>query len=162
MQGPASKRRPTGTTSSTPETYLGYERSERFSSAEGAAFDESHAYKLPERLHLNHWALDGEWTIGREKLVLDQAGGSITYRFHARDAQLVLSSESGAPIPFRVLLDGNAPGPSHGVDIDGAGNGFLGDGRLYQLVRQQDTVRERTLQVTFLEPGAEAYVFTFG
>jgi thiol-disulfide isomerase/thioredoxin len=146
----------------TPETYLGYERSERFSSVEGAAFDESHAYKLPERVNLNHWALDGEWTIGREKLVLDGAGGSITYRFHARDAHLVLSSESGVPIPFRVLLDGKAPGLSHGVDIDGAGNGFLGDGRLYQLVRQQEAVRERTVQVTFLEPGAEAYVFTFG
>ena len=113
-------------------------------------------------MHLNHWALDGEWTIGREKLVLDQAGGSITYRFHARDAHLVLSSESGVPIPFRVLLDGKAPGLSHGVDIDGDGNGFLGDGRLYQLVRQQEAVRERTVQVTFLEPGAEAYVFTFG
>ena len=107
----------------TPETYLGYERSERFSSAEGAAFDESRAYQLPERLHLNHWALAGEWTIGREKLVLDQAGGSIAYRFHARDAQLVLSSGAGAPIPFRVLLDGEAPGPSHGVDIDEDGNG---------------------------------------
>ena len=146
----------------TPETYLGYERSERFASVEDAAFDESHAYKLPEHLHLNHWALDGEWTIGREKLVLDQPGGSITYRFHARDAHLVLSSEAGAPIPFRVLLDGKAPGASRGVDIDGAGNGVLSDGRLYQLVRQQEAVRERTVQVTFLEPGAEAYVFTFG
>ena len=146
----------------TPETYLGYERSERFSSVDGTAFDESHAYRLPERLHLNQWALNGEWTIAPEKLVLDQPGGSITYRFHARDAHLVLSSERRAPIPFRVLLDGKAPGPSRGVDIDGAGNGVLSDGRLYQLVRQQEAVRERTVQVTFLEPGAEAYVFTFG
>jgi thiol-disulfide isomerase/thioredoxin len=146
----------------TPETYLGYERSERLSSADGTALDEPHAYKLPERLDLNHWGLHGEWTIRRENVVLERSGGSIAYRFHARDAHLVLSSESGAPIPFRVLVDGNAPGPSHGIDIDEAGNGFLGDGRLYQLVRQQDPVRERTLQVTFLEPGAEAYVFTFG
>jgi thiol-disulfide isomerase/thioredoxin len=132
----------------TPETYLGSVRSERFGSL--------------DRLPLNHWALAGEWTIGRESVVLDEAGGSIAYRFHARDAHLVLSREAGAPIPFRVLLDGEAPGPSHGVDVDGGGNGLLGDGRMYQLVREHDAVRERTLEITFLEPGAEAYVFTFG
>jgi thiol-disulfide isomerase/thioredoxin len=132
----------------TPETYLGNLRSERFGS--------------PDRLPLNHWALAGEWTIGRESVVLDQAGGSIAYRFHARDAHLVLSRGVGEPIPFRVVLDGHAPGPSHGVDVDEDGNGLLGDGRMYQLVREHDAVRERTLEITFLEPGAEAYAFTFG
>jgi len=146
----------------TPETYLGYERSEQFASPDGAALDESRAYELPERLRLNHWALAGEWTIGRENVVLDQAGGSIAYRFHARDAHLVLSPRAREPIPFRVLLDGEAPGPSHGVDVDEDGNGLLRDGRLYQLVREHDAVRERTLEITFLEPGAEAYAFTFG
>jgi len=132
----------------TPETYLGYGRSERFAS--------------PDDLHLNHWALTGEWTVGRENVALERAGGSIAYRFHARDAHLVLSCGAREPIPFRVLLDGEAPGPSHGVDVDDGGNGLLRDGRLYQLVRAHDAVRERTLQITFLEPGAEAYVFTFG
>jgi thiol-disulfide isomerase/thioredoxin len=146
----------------TPETYLGYERSEHFASPGGAAFDERRAYELPERLRSNHWALAGEWTIGHEKVVLDQAGGSIAYRFHARDAHLVLSAGARQPIPFRVLLDGEAPGSSHGVDVDEDGNGLLADGRLYQLVREHDAVRERTLEITFLEPGAEAYVFTFG
>jgi thiol-disulfide isomerase/thioredoxin len=146
----------------TPETYLGYARSERFASPDGAAFDERRAYELPERLRLNHWALAGEWTIGRENVVLDQAGGSIAYRFHARDAHLVLSPGAREPIPFRVLLDSEAPGLSHGVDVDEDGNGLLRDGRLYQLVRAHDAVRERTLEITFLEPGAEAYVFTFG
>jgi Thioredoxin like C-terminal domain len=94
--------------------------------------------------------------------VPEQAGGSIAYRFHARDAHLVLAPRARAPIPFRVLVDGEAPGPSHGVDVDEDGNGLLRDGRLYQLVREQDGVRERTLEITFLEPGAEAYVFTFG
>jgi thiol-disulfide isomerase/thioredoxin len=126
----------------TPETYLGNSRSERFRS--------------PDRLPLNHWAVAGEWTIGRESVVLDQAGGSIAYRFHARDAHLVLSREAGEPIRFRVLLDGHAPGPSHGVDVDEDGNGLLGDGRMYQLVRQHDTVRERTLEITFLAAGADA------
>jgi thiol-disulfide isomerase/thioredoxin len=146
----------------TPETYLGYWRTARFASPDGAAFDERRAYELPRRLDINHWALTGEWTIGRESAVLEQAGGSIAYRFHARDAHLVLSGGAQDPIRFRVLLDGEAPGPSHGVDVDEDGNGLLRDGRMYQLVREQDTVRDRTLEITFLEPGAEAYAFTFG
>jgi SAM-dependent methyltransferase len=146
----------------TPETYLGHGRGEHFASPDGAALDERRAYELPERLRSNHWALAGEWTIGQEDVVLDQAGGSIACRFHARDAHLVLSPGTRKPIPFRVLLDGEAPGPSHGVDVDGDGNGLLRDGRLYQLAREHDAVRERTLEITFLEPGAEAYAFTFG
>jgi thiol-disulfide isomerase/thioredoxin len=124
----------------TLETYLGYGRSGRS----------------------NHWMLDGEWTIEPENVVLDRAGGSITCRFHARDAHLVLSPGTRGPIPFRVLLDGEPPGASHGVDADAHGNGVLREGRMYQLVRQHDAVRERTLEITFLEPGAEAYAFTFG
>jgi thiol-disulfide isomerase/thioredoxin len=110
----------------------------------------------------DRWGFTGEWTTRPEHIVLEQAGGSISYRFHARDAHLVLSSGAGDPIPFRVLLDGDPPGPSHGVDIDERGNGVLRDGRMYQLVRQHDAVRQRTLEITFLEPGAEAYAFTFG
>ena len=144
----------------TPETYLGYGRGERFASPDGAAPNEARAYGLPERLRSNHWALAGEWTIGREKVTLEKAGGSIAYRFHARDAHLVLSPGAREPIPFRVLLDGKAPGPSH--DVDEHGDGLLRDGRLYQLVRQHDGIRERTLEITFLEPGARAYAFTFG
>jgi thiol-disulfide isomerase/thioredoxin len=146
----------------TPETYLGYARSESFASPGGAAFDEPGAYELPERLSLNHWALSGQWTIGSEKVALEQAGGSIAWRFHARDTHLVLSAGARGPIAFRVLLDGGAPGAAHGVDVDDDGNGLLSDGRMYQLVREHDTVRERTLQITFSEPGAEAYVLTFG
>ena len=146
----------------TPETYLGYGRSEDFASPGGAAFDELSGYELPERLRFNHWALAGEWTIGRENVVLDGAGGSIAYCFHARDAHLVLSAGAHSPIPFRVLIDGEAPGPAHGVDVDEDGNGLLREGRLYQLVRQDGEVRDRTLEITFHEPGAEAYVFTFG
>jgi thiol-disulfide isomerase/thioredoxin len=145
----------------TPETYLGSGRSERFAPADGVTL-ESHAYELPTRLAVDHWALAGEWTIGGENVVLDRAGGSIAFRFHARDAHLVLCAGARAPLPFRVLLDGEAPGPSSGVDIEEDGTGVLRDGRLYQLIRQHDTVREQTLQITFLEPGAEAYVFTFG
>lgn len=143
----------------TPETYLGYER---FASQGGSAFDARHGYEVPEQLPLNHWALAGEWTMGSEGVVLERAGGSIAFRFHARDAHLVLASGARAPIGFRLLIDGNAPGADHGVDVDDDGHGVLRDGRLYQLVRQHSAVRERTLEITFLEPGVEAYAFTFG
>jgi thiol-disulfide isomerase/thioredoxin len=146
----------------SPETYLGYARTRHFASPDGAALNQRRAYEYPGYLGFNQWALAGEWTIGRENVVLDEAGGSIAYRFEARDAHLVLSRDTPSPIPFRVLLDGEAPGPSHGVDVDEDGNGLLQDGRLYQLVREHDGVRERNLEITFLEPGAEAYVFTFG
>jgi thiol-disulfide isomerase/thioredoxin len=146
----------------TPETYLGYRRSAQFASSDGAALDERRAYEFPERLNVNDWALAGEWTVGRENVVLDQPGGTIAYRFHARDAHLVRSRGVRGPIPFRVLLDGEAPGPSHGVDVDEDGNGLLRDGRLYQLAREHDAVGERTLEIILCEPGAEAYSFTFG
>jgi hypothetical protein len=125
-------------------------------------FDERRTHELPEHLTVNHWALAGQWTVASEKVVLDQPGGSIACRFHARGAHLVLAPAARAPIPFRILLDGDAPGPSHGVDVDENANGMLRDGRLYHLVREHDAVRERTLEITFPEPGAAAYVFTFG
>jgi thiol-disulfide isomerase/thioredoxin len=133
----------------TPETYLGQGRGGQLASS-------------TDRLRLNQWALSGEWTIGAESIVLEQAGGSIASRFHARDAHLVLAPGSQEPIPFRLLVDGEAPGPSAGVDVDEAGSGVLREGRMYQLVREHDAVRDRTLEITFLEPGAEAYAFTFG
>jgi hypothetical protein len=132
----------------TPETYLGSSRGESLAS--------------PDRLSVNEWALSGEWTIRPEDVVLDQAGGSIVFRFHARDAHLVLSRAAPQPIPFRVLVDGEPPGRSHGVDVDEDGNGVLRDDRMYQLVRQHDVVRDRTLEISFLQPGANAHSFTFG
>jgi hypothetical protein len=133
----------------TRETYLGYARGERQATS--------------DRLRLNEWALGGEWATGAEKVVLDRAGGSISFRFRARDAHLVLSRGTGTePIPFRVLLDGATPGASHGIDVDEDGDGMLDHGRLYQLIRQEGTIQERTLEINFTEHGAEAYVFTFG
>jgi thiol-disulfide isomerase/thioredoxin len=146
----------------TPETYLGYGRGERFASPGPAPLDEARVYELPERLGFNSWGLAGEWTVGSENVILEQAGGSIAFRFGARDAHLVLSRRTADPIAFRVLVDGEAPGALHGVDVDEDGNGLLDNGRLYQLVRQAGEVQDRTVAITFLDPGAEAYVFTFG
>jgi thiol-disulfide isomerase/thioredoxin len=147
---------------SSPETYLGYGRSEHFASPEKIAIDARLVYGFPKSLARNHWALAGEWTVGPENIALDRGGGMIAYRFLARDAHLVLSRRSPEPIPFRVLLDAEIPGRSHGVDVDEGGNGVLREGRLYQLVRQRGAVLERALEITFLEQGAEAYVFIFG
>jgi thiol-disulfide isomerase/thioredoxin len=146
----------------TPETYLGHERAENFASADRAAFGSRYSYAFPERLGLNQWALEGDWHVGHEKIVLEHPGGSIRFRFRARDAHLVLSPGTAEPIPFRVRLDDSPPGLSHGVDVDEDGNGLLRHGRLYQLVRQQGQVGERVLEITFAAPRAEAYVFTFG
>ena len=145
----------------SPETYLGDGRSEGFASP-GGVVAESRLYRIPESLPLNQWAVAGHWTIEQEKATLDHAGGSIAFRFQARDANLVMRSGAGQPIPFLVLVDGRPPGPSHGADTDADGNGVLGSGRCYQLVREQGEVLERTLEITFSQPGAQAYVFTFG
>jgi thiol-disulfide isomerase/thioredoxin len=146
----------------TPETYLGYGRGESFASPTKAAFDQRRTYDLPDEVPFNSWALAGAWTIGSEKVELHEAGGTIACRFEARDVHLVMRPGAGEPIPFRVTLDGAASGSAHGVDVDEEGGGLLRDGRMYQLVRQDGAVRERTMEITFVEPGAEAYVFTFG
>ena len=145
----------------SPETYLGAGRSEGFDSP-GGAVAESRLYQIPEPLPLNHWAVAGHWTIEQEKATLDHAAGRIAFCFQARDANLVMSAGGGEPIPFRVLVNGRPPGASHGADTDADGNGLLGSGRCYQLIRERGEVLERTLEITFGQPGAQAYVFTFG
>ena len=146
----------------TPETYLGFGRGERFASPGGATRHAPAAYRLPDRLGLNEWALEGDWAIGAERAVVQSPGGRIAFRFQSRDVHIVLAPSGDEPTPFRVTLDGAAPGESHGVDVDPEGNGVLREGRLYQLVRTHDGVRERTVEIAFAEPGAGAYVFTFG
>ena len=147
----------------SPENYLGSARTENFASPNGAVLGARHAYAAPARLRLNHWALAGDWTVGRQAIALNEAEGRITYRFHARDLHLVMAPAApGSPIRFRVRLDGQPPGAAHGTDVDDQGDGTLGDPRLYQLIRQPGPVTERTFEVTFLDPGVQAYAFTFG
>jgi thiol-disulfide isomerase/thioredoxin len=147
----------------SPENYLGYERTEYFASSNGAVLDTPHVYAAPARLPLNHWALAGDWTLQRQAILLNQAEGRITYRFHARDLHLVMGPVAReTPVRFRVRIDGQPPGAGHGTDVDDQGDGTLTDPRLYQLVRQPGPVSERTFEITFLDPGVQAYAFTFG
>ena len=145
----------------TPENYLGYERTAQFALPVGAAFDKSRAYQLPQRLPLNQWARAASGRSGRRTSCSTRPAGASPSGSTPATRISCFPPRHG-PLPFRVLLDGQAPGPSHGVDVDEDGNGSLLDGRMYQLVRQDGDVREQTLEITFLQPGAEAYSFTFG
>jgi len=147
----------------SPENYTGYERTENFASPGGAVPRERHVYQAPAELRRNHWGLSGDWTIGEQAATLNESGGQIAYRFHARDLHLVTGpAVRGTSVPFHVRIDGQPPGPAHGADVDGEGNGTVTEQRLYQLIRQPGTITDRTFEITFLAPGAQAYVFTFG
>ncbi len=144
------------------ENYVGYERTENFASPGGARLDKRQEYVLPSRLRLNHWALSGDWTMGREAIMLNLANGRIAYRFHARDLHLVMGPAAKTPVRFRVLINGQVPRAAHGVDVDDQGNGTVIEPRMYQLIRQPAPILDRQFEIEFLDPGVEAFSFTFG
>ena len=147
----------------SPETYIGYERAENFTSPGGAAEDKVHTYSAPLQPAVNDWGLAGAWNVGAEHATLAAASGRIIYRFHARDLHLVLGpGKDGKPVRFRVSVDGAAPGAAHGTDVAADGTGTVTEQRLYQLVRQTGDVADHTFSIEFLDPGVQAYAFTFG
>jgi cytochrome c biogenesis protein CcdA/thiol-disulfide isomerase/thioredoxin len=145
----------------SPETYIGYARAERFASPGGLLHDKAKDY-APGPLSLNQWSLAGRWTDKPQVAVTEKPGGRIAFRFHARDLHLVLGSAGDKPVRFRVTLDGKAPGAAAGVDVNAAGEGRISGERLYQLIRQSGAIGDRTFEIEFLDPGAEAFSFTFG
>jgi hypothetical protein len=125
--------------------------------------DRPRVYSQPNGLTLNRWALSGDWTVGPQITTSNEPGGRLAHRFHARDVNLVLGNQTaGVPVRFRVRVDGAEPGRDHGLDVDEQGTGTVTGERLYQLVRQDGPIADRTFEITFLDPGAQAYVFTFG
>ncbi len=141
----------------------GYERTEGFASPGGAVPGKPHAYTVPAGLGLNQWALSGDWTMEEEAATLNAANGRIACRFHARDLNLVMGPAApGSPVRCRVLIDGQPPGEAHGTEVDGDGNGTVTYQRVYQLIRQPGPIIDRTFEITFLDPGVQAYCFTFG
>jgi len=147
----------------SPETYVGYARAAGFASPGGLAPNQSQVYEEPAELDLNQWSLAGDWTVGDQPTELNEAGGRILHRFHARDVNLVMGARGGAgSVRFRVLIDGEPPGSASGLDVDEEGNGTVAEERLYQLIRQPGSDSDRTFEITFLESGVQAYVFTFG
>jgi hypothetical protein len=147
----------------TPETYIGYRRAERFVSPERLAQDSRKAYTPPALASLNQWGLSGSWNVGGESAVLQAAPGKIVLRFHSRDLHLVLGpTKNGEPVRFRVKLDGTAPGDNCGTDSAPDGTGEVREPRLYQLIRQKGQIEDRTFEIEFLDPGIQAFAFTFG
>jgi hypothetical protein len=147
----------------SPETDIGYEQQTNFVSPGGAVLDTSHSYSPGTISELNDWGLGGTWTIGSEFAQADRPGGRIVFRFHARDLNLVLGpGPDGRPVRFRVTVDGRAPGADHGVDANAAGAGVVTKHRLYQLVRQQGEIQDHSFEIEFLDPGVQAFAFTFG
>jgi thiol-disulfide isomerase/thioredoxin len=145
------------------ENYLGYERNEGFEASGGIAANKRHVYKAPSSLRLNHWGLEGDWTVTEGSVRLNQPNGRIAYQFHARDVHLVMGPAARGTAPrFRVFLDGEPARAAHGSDVDGAGAGTAGEQRMYQLIRQPTPIRDRRFEIEFLDPGAEAFCFTFG
>ena len=154
---------PIGATLKSPENYVGYERTENFASPGGAVLDKPRVYAVPAQLRLNHWALSGDWTMEKPVAGLNKPNGRIAYRFHARDLHLVMGPAArGASVRFRVLIDGQPPGAAHGTDVDEQGNGTVTEQRLYQLIRQPKPIADRQFEIEFLDPGVEAFAFTFG
>ena len=147
----------------SPETYVGYARAQSFASPGGLKQHDPQLYKTPVGLDLNQWALGGRWKDEEQFATSLAAGDSISFRFHARDLHLVLGpAADGKAIRFRVTIDGLAPGADHGMDTDAEGYGVVTGDRLYQLIRQQGSIRDRTFRIEFLAPGVRAYSFTFG
>jgi thiol-disulfide isomerase/thioredoxin len=147
----------------SPETYLGYGQSSGFASESAEQYDRSRLFPGPTGLPLNAWDLAGRWTHARHAAVLDEAGGSVAFAFHARDANLVMGpTPPGARIPFEVRLEGGPPGDAHGADVDAGGRGLLDRQDTLQLVRQPGAIRDALLEVRFEAAGAELYCFTFG
>jgi thiol-disulfide isomerase/thioredoxin len=147
----------------SPENYVGLDRTQNFASPGKALLGKARGYALPDRLRLNHWALAGDWTITKQASTLNKAGGKIAYRFHARDLHLVMGPAArGASVRFRVLIDGKPPLAAHGTDVDAQGHGTVTGQRLYQLIRQPKPIADRSFEIEFLDPGVEAFAFTFG
>ena len=146
------------------ENYTGYERTENFASPGGVrAGPAAASMTLPAELRLNYWALSGDWTMEEQAATANEAGGQIAYRFHARDLNLVMGPATpGTSVRFQVRIDGQPPGAAHGLDVDDQGHGTVTEQRLHQLIRQPEPVTERTFEITFLDPGVQAYSFTFG
>ena len=129
----------------------------------GMAQDSRKTYTPPARPALNQWGLGGSWNIGAESATLKSAPGKIVFRFHSRDLHIVLGPQTnGTPVRFNVKLNGAAPGADHGSDSTADGAGEVREPRMYQLIRQKGSIKDALFELEFLDPGVQAFSFTFG
>ena len=147
----------------SPESYLGYDQATGFDAGGHEEWDKPHIYVAPAHLRLNRWGLRGEWTVRSDASALVSPGGRVAYQSHARDVNLVMGpARKGASVRFRVHLDGESGASAHGTDVDAEGNGTVVQQRMYQLIRQSGSIRDRRFEIEFLDGGAEVFCFTFG
>jgi hypothetical protein len=163
VNGSGAEAPPDSDDVASPETYIGYTRQQNYVSPQPIKQDKSQVYTAPSRLTVNQWGLAGSWNVSGEHASLTAAPGKVIFRFHARDLHLVLGpGKNGQAVRFRVRIDGTPPGDDHGSDTDEKGEGVVKEYRLYQLVRQKGKVEDRTFEIEFLDPGVQAFAFTFG
>lgn len=145
------------------ETYVGYGKADSFVASSRLHKDRDVEYAPAQAVRNGTWTLGGWWRVESERGVAVRPQSRILHRFHARDLHMVLGpGTSGQPVRFRVLIDGRPPAEDHGSDTNPQGEGVIDRQKLYQLVRQRGDVHERLFEIEFLDPGAEAYAFTFG
>lgn len=162
VTGNGAETAPDWTNLRSEETYLGYERAERFASQGKVQHNAALSYAVPNALGADQWALGGRWTWRADRVVVEERGARIVLRFYARDVHLVMGAGTRAQVRFRVRLDGRAPGAEHGADVDADGSGVVREPRMYQLLRQSAPIEPRQIEIEFLDAGAELFDFTFG
>jgi hypothetical protein len=146
----------------SPENYVGFERTENFASP-GAVLGKRRVYAAPAQLQLNQWALAGEWTVEKQS----HRAGQGWWTDHKSVSRTRPASDDGAGCawdyrPISRAPGWKAPGAAHGVDVDEKGNGTVTEQRMYQLIRQPKPIVDRRFEIEFLDPGVEAFSFTFG
>jgi cytochrome c biogenesis protein CcdA/thiol-disulfide isomerase/thioredoxin len=154
----AAARGPTASPGvTTPETYLGAARAERF--ANGPIQPGTQEYKQPSELRPDELGYGGRWKIGDEAAT-SLANARLELEFGARRVYLVLGSRARVPRAVHVLLDGRPIAARvAGRDVH-AGRVSVERQRLYELVDLPRAERHRlTLN---LDPDVSGYAFTFG
>ena len=131
----------------TPETYLGYDRLDRFVGAQ-LVRDLEAGYRIPPAVPQNSVAYGGRWTVEAERIVAG-AGARLRLAYHARNVHLVLGTAAGQET-VTVTVDGEV---LRTVEVT--------EDRLYTLVARPGPARDHILDLRF-SPGTEAYAFTFG
>jgi len=143
-------------TVSTPETYLGAARAERFTNA--TLSPGLHDFSAPESLPDDEFAFRGSWRIALDSATA-AAGAALDLDFGARRVYLVLGSP-GHSRRVKVLLDGKPIAAADAGSDVRDGTVTVGGHRLYNLVDLPAVGRH----ILTLEPeaGVEGYAFTFG
>lgn len=134
----------------TPETYLGYQRADRFASKESLQQDRQATYRFPDALAADNWALNGKWKVEGERIVSSESGAALRLHFRARKVFLVLGARDNKPRRASLALNGK---PAGAIIINGT--------TLYELIDQREA-KAGLLEIRAEGPGLEAYAFTFG